>query len=222
MKLTIVAATGGIGRQILEQAVTAGHDVTAVVRDPSRLPSTTARVITADLNAPDQSTLISAVAGADAVLSGLGARTKSDQGVATHGTRAIVDAMHAAGTKRLVVVSAAPIGTVASPQIPNPPKYDAGDGFFMRHLFAGFAKTMFKDHYDDLAHMEDVVRGSGLDWTIARPPKLTDKPLSGTYRTALDKNIVGGWSIGRADVAHLMLALVDDEATIQHVVGAAH
>ena len=81
---------------------------------------------------------------------------------------------------------------------------------------------MFKEHYADLAQMEDVIRGSGLDWTIARPPKLSDKPLSGTYRTALDKNLVGGWSIGRADVAHLMLALVDDDATIHHVVGAAH
>ena len=52
MKITIFAATGGVGRQILEQATAAGHDVTAVVRDPSRLPSTTARVVTADLNAP--------------------------------------------------------------------------------------------------------------------------------------------------------------------------
>ena len=91
----------------------------------------------------------------------------------------------------------------------------------MRHLFSRFPKTMFKEHYADLAAMEDVVRGSGLDWTIARPPKLTDKPLTGTYRTAIDQNIRGGWSIGRADVAHLMLALVDDERSVHHVVGAA-
>ena len=51
---------------------------------------------------------------------------------------------------------------------------------------------------------------------------LTDKPLTGTYRTAVDKNVVGGWSISRADVAHLMLALVADDTTIRHVVGAAH
>ena len=134
MKLTIIAATGGIGRQILEQATAAGHDVTAVVRDPSRLPSTTARVMTVDLDT-DTAALANAVAGADAVLSGLGARTKADEGIATRGTRAIVDAMRATGTSRLVVVSAAPIGTVPSPEIPHPPKHDAGDGFFMRHLF---------------------------------------------------------------------------------------
>ncbi|WP_426593309.1 NAD(P)-dependent oxidoreductase [Cellulomonas sp. McL0617] len=221
MKLTIFAATGGIGRQILEQAVAAGHDVTAVVRDPSRLPSTTARVLTADLDAPDQNSLITAVAGADAVLSALGARTKSDEGIAARGTQAIIDAMRAAGTGRLVVVSAAPIGTVPSPDNPNPPKYDDGDGFFMRHLFSGFARTMFKAQYADLARMEDVVRASGLDWTIARPPKLSNTPLTARYRTALDKNIVGGWSIGRADVAHLMLALATDGSTVRHVVGAA-
>ena len=220
MKLTIIAATGGIGRQILEQATAAGHDVTAVVRDPSRLPSTTARVMTVDLD-KDTATLANAVAGADAVLSGLGARTKADEGIATRGTRAIVDAMRATGASRLVVVSAAPIGTVPSPEIPHPPKHDAGDGFFMRHALGRIPKVLFKGHYADLAAMEDVVRGSGLDWTIARPPKLTDKPLSGSYRTAIDQNIRGGWSISRADVADLMLRVLDRPETVGHVVGAA-
>lgn len=220
MKLTIIAATGGIGRQILEQATAAGHDVTAVVRDPSRLPSTTARVMTVDLD-KDTAALANAVAGADAVLSGLGARTKADEGIATRGTRAIVDAMRSTGSTRLVVVSAAPIGTVPSPENPHPPTHDAGDGFFMRHLFSGVAKTLFTAHYADLAAMEDVVRASGLDWTIARPPKLTDKALTGTYRTALDQNVRGGWSISRADVADLMLRALDRPETVGHAVGAA-
>ena len=220
MKLTIIAATGGIGRRILEQATAAGHDVTAVVRDPSRLPSTTARVVTVDLDR-DTAALANAVAGADAVLSGLGARTKADEGIATRGTRAIVDAMRTTGSTRLVVVSAAPIGTVPSPADPHPPTHDAGDGFFMRHLFSGVAKTLFTAHYADLAAMEDVVRASGLDWTIARPPKLTDKALTGTYRTALDQNVRGGWSISRADVADLMLGVLDRPETVGHVVGAA-
>ena len=87
MKLTIFAATGGIGRQALEQAIAAGHDVTAVVRNPKRL-STQARVVTADLAAPDPAALESAVEGADAVLSGLGARPASEAGIASRGTRA--------------------------------------------------------------------------------------------------------------------------------------
>ena len=76
MKLTIFAATGGIGRQILEQALDAGHDVTAVVRNPQKLPGELpgqVRVVIADLADPDPATLKLAVEGADAVLSGLGA-----------------------------------------------------------------------------------------------------------------------------------------------------
>ena len=74
MKLTIFAATGGIGRQALGQAVAAGHDVTAVVRNPGTL-SGEVRIVTADLAAPDPAALERALQGADAVLSGLGART---------------------------------------------------------------------------------------------------------------------------------------------------
>jgi uncharacterized protein YbjT (DUF2867 family) len=88
MKLTVVAATGGIGRQVLEQAVAAGHDVTAVVRNPDKLSSTSARIVTAHLAASDPAALRPAVEGADAVLSGLGAHSKAEAGVAGQGTRA--------------------------------------------------------------------------------------------------------------------------------------
>jgi putative NADH-flavin reductase len=108
MKLTVFAATGGIGRQVLEQAVAAGHDVTAVVRNPQNLPSTQARVVPADLATADPHVLQPAVEGADAVLSALGARSKAEAGVAWRGTQAVTRAMQAAGVRRIVVVSAAP------------------------------------------------------------------------------------------------------------------
>jgi putative NADH-flavin reductase len=115
MKLTIFAATGGIGRLVLEQAVAAGHDVTAVVRNPKKL-SSEVRVVRADLASPDPTVLESAVKGADAVISALGAVSASDAGVAWRGTRAIVQAMQATGVRRIIVVSAAPISTVPSPR----------------------------------------------------------------------------------------------------------
>jgi putative NADH-flavin reductase len=220
MKLTIFAATGGIGRQLLEQAVAAGHDVTAVVRNPSKL-SRAVNVVTADLTAADPATLESAVAGADAVLSGLGPRSNAEAGVASQGTRAIVQAMQATGVRRIVVVSAAPIGTVPSPGRPKPPRHDPGDGFFMRHLFGRLAKAMFREHYADLALMEDVLRDSGLDWTVIRPPRLTDKPLTGTYRTAYGQNLRGGFLVSRADVAQLMLRVLEQPDTIKQAIGIA-
>jgi putative NADH-flavin reductase len=225
MKLTIFAATGGIGRQISEQAVDAGYDVTAVVRNPQKLPgdlSRQVRVVTADLAAPDPAMLKSAVEGADAVLSGLGPTSNSEAGVATQGTRAIAAAMNATGARRIVVVSAAPIGTVPSPGRPNPPKHDPGDGFVLRHLLSPLTKAALRKHYADLAQMEDVLRDSDLDWTAVRPPRLTDKPLTGTYRMAYGQNLRRGLFISRADVAHYMLRALDQPETVKQTIGIAN
>lgn len=224
MRLTIVAATGGIGGQLLGQAVAAGHDVTAVVRDPGKLAASRngVRVVTADLSAPETAALESAVAGADAVLSGLGPRAMAKAGVAEHGTRAMVQAMRATGVRRILVVSAAPNSTVPSPGRPHPPKHDPGEGFFMRNLLTPLVKTVMRERYADLALMEDVLRGSDLDWTIFRPPRLTDAPLTGIYRTAFGRNLRDGAHISRADVAHAMLAAVGQPATIGKEMGIAY
>jgi putative NADH-flavin reductase len=226
MKLTIVAATGGVGRELLGQALAAGHDVTAVVRSPGKLPGEVrtagkARIVTADLAGADPAALESAAAGANAILSGLGPRSSSDAGIASQGTRAIVATMQATGVRRIVVVSAAPVGTVASARRPGPPRHDPGDGFFMRHLGSPFARAAFGKVYADLAEMEDILAGSGLDWTAVRPPRLTGKPLTGSYRTASGQNVRGGWFASRADVAHFMLRALDRPETIGQAIGIA-
>ncbi len=221
MKLTIFAATGGVGRQLLEQAIAAGHDVTAVARNPAKL-TRQVRTVTADLAAADPAALEPAVAGADAVLSGLGPHSNADAGIAAPGTRTIVAAMQATGVRRIVVVSAAPVSTVASPGNPNPPKHDPGDGFFMRHLFSRIAAARFGKVYDDLAAMEDILRDSGLDWTVVRPPRLTDGPVTGTYRTAYGQNLRRGLFVSRADVAHLMLRVLGQPETLKQAVGIAY
>ncbi len=225
MKLTIFAATGGIGRHVLEQAAAAGHDVTAVVRNPKKLPEQVrekVRTVTADLAGPDLGALKSAVAGADAVLSGLGPRKLSEAGITSRGTRVIVDAMKATDARRIVVVSAAPIGTVPSPGRPNPPRHDPGEGFFMRHLLSPMIKTVLRKHYADLALMEDILRDSGLNWTVMRPPRLTDRQLSGSYRTAYGQNLRGGLTISRADVADMMLRVLEQPASINQAIGIAY
>jgi putative NADH-flavin reductase len=222
MKLTIFAATGGIGGQLLEQAVAAGHQVTAVVRSPGKLSVPgDVRVVAADLADADPAVLEAAVDGADAVLSGLGPRSRSEAGIASHGTRAIVQAMQATGVRRIVVVSAAPIGTVPSPGRPKPPRHDPGDGFFMRHLLSPLAKVAFREHYADLALMEDVLRDSGLDWTVIRPPRLTSKPPTGRYRTTYGRNLRRGVFASRADVAHLMLGVLHQPETLKQAIGIA-
>jgi len=219
--LTIVAATGGIGRHLLTQALAMGHNVTAVVRRPAALPAAPARVVTADLGVPDESALRDAVTGADAVLSGLGPRTRADAAVAARGTRAMVAAMRSAGVRRIVVVSAAPVGTVPSPRRPHPPRHDPGDGPFMRYVLSPLVRAVFREHYADLARMEDALRDSDLDWTVVRPPRLTNKPLTGRYRTAYGRNVPRGLTVSRADVAACMLRALDRPESIGQTVGVA-
>ncbi len=221
MKLTVFGATGGIGRQIVAQALEAGHEVTAVARRAVALPGGVRTAVVGDLAAPDPAALESAVRGADAVLSGLGARTAADLGVAEKGTRAIVRAMAATGVRRIVVVSAAPISTTASPGRPDPPRHDPGEGFLTRHLVTPLIQRILRRHYADLARMEDVLRESDLDWTVVRPPRLTDGRLTGTYRTALGRNLRHGLTASRADVAHFMIRALGQPETSRQAVGIA-
>lgn len=210
MNLTVFGATGGIGQEIVRQALGAGHRVTAVVRDPARLTVGGERleVVRADLS--DPGALRAAVTGRDAVLSGLGARSRKDAGVATRLTRTVLSAMEATDARRLVVVSAAPVG-------PRP----AGDGPLDRAML-GIVSALLKDVYADLREMEAELARSATDWTVVRPPRLQDKPLTGRYRTVVDGSPVKGRFIARADVAHAMLAMAADPRTVKHGVGVAY
>jgi uncharacterized protein YbjT (DUF2867 family) len=96
----------------------------------------------------------------------------------------------------------------------------------MRHLLNPIVKAALRVSYADLAQMEDVLRASDLDWTVVRPPRLTNKPLTGkpltgTYRIAYDQNVRRGLSISRADVAHVMLRVLAEPGTFRRTVSAA-
>lgn len=221
MKIVVIGATGGIGRELVGQALEHRHTVVAVSRAPRDFP-TGVETVAVDLSQPDAARLEEAVRGADAVVSGLGPRSAAEAGVAERGTQAVVEAMRATGVHRIVVVSAAPIGTVPTPGNPNPPRHDPGDGFVMRHLMVPIVKRILRKHYADVARMEDVVRGSGLDWTIVRPPQLTDKPRTGSYRTAIGRNVSGGMKIARADVAELMLGTLAKPDTVGRILAIAY
>lgn len=163
MKLTVIAATGRIGRLLVDQALAAGHEVTAVARHPEGFGSDV-RVVRVDLLRADPPALSSAVDGADAVLSGLGPRSKREFRIATAGTRLVLEAMKETGVRRIVAVSAAPVSTTASLGRPTPPRHDPGEGMVMRYVLTPAIRTVLRAHYDDLARMEDALRDSGLDW----------------------------------------------------------
>ncbi|BAG19709.1 MULTISPECIES: NAD(P)-dependent oxidoreductase [Streptomyces] len=211
MRITVFGATGGVGQEIVGQALAAGHEVTAVVRDPDRLPERLDRAaLAAVVRLDDPAAVRAAVAGRDAVLSGLGSRGRRADGVAERLTGRILTAMEAEGVRRLVVVSAVPVG-------PEP----AGDRLVDR-LALKVVGAVLADVYADLARMEAALARSATDWTAVRPPKLTDGPLTGVYRRVVGGAPRGSRSVSRADVAHAMLALVEDPAAVQQGVGVAY
>lgn len=216
MKLTVFGASGGTGTQVVRQALDAGHQVTAVVRDRGRLAVADhpgLDVVVADVMRP--AAIEDAVAGRDAVVSALGHSRRPDERraaahspVCTDSARSITAAMRAAGTARLVVVSGS-----------GP--FTDGDGPVMRFLAKPIAQRVLRDPFADLVAMEEVVRGSGLDWTILRPPRLTGKPLTGRYRTRRELNVRRGLVLPRADLAHLILAVCGDPDSYRTAIFAA-
>lgn len=213
MRFTVFGATGGTGRQLVRQALDAGHEVTAVVRDPARLPapeqdSARLEVVTADVT--DPAALAPALTGRDAVLSALGAPSNKAAGIASRGTRAILVAMEDGGVRRYIGVSAAPV-------VP----FGEDEGLLFRTVAVPLVRRALRRVYADLAVMEDVVRSSGLEWTLVRPPRLTDAPAKGTYRRTIGANVPRGRTVPRADLAAAILAMVEDAATVKQGVGVA-
>src|SRR6266496_2221725 len=211
MKLTILGATGATGTCLTSQALAAGHEVTAVVRDPARLAIPAhrrLRTVTADVM--DPAAIIPAMAGADAVISAVGPRGTGPTTVIQDSVRSIIQAMEKTGTRRFLQVS----GSVVA---------DEGESPYLRYLLKPVARRTFLRHVcADMRRGEDEIRQSNLEWTIFRPPSLTAKAAKGTYRTAIDRNLPHGFAISRADLAACMLALLDDASTVHWHVAIAN
>jgi putative NADH-flavin reductase len=221
VKLALLGATGGVGREILNQALAANHRVTAVVRNPSKLAADV-DVVRLDLASPDVEVLAGTLRDVDAVISAVGPHRAAEAGIVAPATAAITQAMDHARVHRLVVISAAPVGVLPSTHRPQPPRYDPGDDLLMRSVLSPLIRRLFGPLYTDLAAMEDLLRDGNLDWTAIRPPRLTNGPLTRTYRTAIDRNVPHGLIISRRDVAHLMLTVLQQRETVRHSVGVAY
>jgi putative NADH-flavin reductase len=214
VKLVVLGASGGTGRELVVQAVERGHTVVAVGRPSSKLESLSdaVRVERGDLSSVPF--LRGAMAGADVVLSALGLRTPSLAPWARPevpdfldtSTQAIVEAMRAEGLRRVAAVSAGGAGD-SRDQVP---------GFFK----AMMAVTSLKTAYAALDRMEAIYLASGLEVCLVRPPGLTNGPRTAGLR------VVEGFpreaSVSRADVASFLLdqaerpAFTHATATIGH------
>ena len=210
MNITVFGATGGTGTALVEQALAAGHEVTAVVRDPARMKVARhprLRVVTADVM--DPASIAPALAGTDAAVNTVGPHGLGRTTIQQDSVRSILQAMHQAGARRLLHISGS--STV-----------DDGESWYMRFPVKPLARATFLGNScTDMRGAESLIRASDMEWTIFRPPALNSKPARG-YRTAIDRNLPHGFSVTRADLAACMVAMLPEPAIVHHHVGVAN
>ena len=191
MKLLILGATGGTGQQLVTRALEQHHDVTVLVRDPSKLQVSNENLRVIEGNVLDKDILIKALQGQDAVLSALGkGKSLKSSNLISNATGTLIPAMNAAGIKRLIFESG----------------FGAGETFkdanFLQQIIFG---TFLRSIYGDKAMGEKKIRSSSLDWTLVYPVVLTNGPFTGKYQVGEKLPMKGMPKISRADVADFML-----------------
>jgi putative NADH-flavin reductase len=205
VRIVVLGASGGTGREVVTQAVAEGHEVVAVARAGSDVPGG-ATVVRAGFD--DADAFDGAVGGADVVISALGTRGRGPTTVCADGVSAVLAAMGRTGVRRLLVVSASGLPGV-------------GDDRALRWFVKPILQRVLRHSYADLARMEEIVRASDVDWTIVRPPQLTDGPRTGSYRRALDRHLPRGHRVARADLAAELLRLAREGDAVGHLVAVA-
>jgi putative NADH-flavin reductase len=215
MNVFIAGANGGIGRKAVEQALHAGYQVTALVRDPAKLPMVhpNLRIVKGDIMQPE--TFAHHIKGQQVVISALGVSDGnlfSDKPTTLYsdGNTNLLKAMEQYGVKRIFCISASALDI--SPVIP----------WYFRLAAKYIVQKLLKHMYADLRRMEAILKKSGTDWTIVRPPQLTDGPLTGIYRKAINQFLKDCLKISRADVAHFIVTHLTNSETYRATVEIAY
>jgi putative NADH-flavin reductase len=208
MKLLVLGATGGTGIEIVRQAIERGHSVTAFVRSPERLKPFGDHITVRQGNLLNPVELEPVIKGHEAVLSGFGPRlpvSKADANLLRQFGGALTAAMPKVGVKRVVVES---VAFLFKDSI-IPPAYLLG-------------RLLFPSIVADASAMEELFQNSGLEWTITRPPELTDKPYTGKYRVREGHLPPFGFKISRADVADFVIKAAENRLSLGKIVGISN
>lgn len=208
MRITVFGANGPTGRRLTDQALAAGHEVVAVTRRPGSLTARPGLTV-AVADATDPAAVDTTVAGADAVLSVLGARF-SNEAVTLYSASAtaITGAMARHGVKRLLAVSSS---------VADPHWRPSGAHFFNHVLDPLVNRRLGRTLHEDMRRMEAVIRSTGLDWTLVRPSGLFEHPVVTDYRTA--ENSADGVFTARSDLAAGMLREMEERRHVRAAMG---
>jgi putative NADH-flavin reductase len=192
MKLLLIGATQGVGFELLQQALQAGHEVTLIARHPERLEVNHENLTVIKGGILDQEVIEQAGNGQDAVCITLGTKpTRKPVSVYSEGTRVVIAAMKQSSCRRLLCVTGIGAGD------------SRGHGGFVYDRIIN--PLLLGKIYEDKDRQEAIVQQSDLDWEIIRPGFLTNGPHTRKYRVLTDLSGVKAGNISRADVADFML-----------------
>ena len=207
-QILVLGGTGPTGQHLLKMVLDKDYVITALVRDPSKLNLTHKNLKIVRGDVLDRTSVEHAVAGNTAVLSTLGVgNTLKSHDLISNAVKNIIPAMNKAGSKRLIMLSAFGVGTTFS------------QANFLQKLAFRFP---LKDIYRDKANADELIRNSGLVYTIVCPVKLTNGPLTENYRAGEKFTMQGFAMISRADVAHFMTGQLKDPKFINKTVILKH
>jgi putative NADH-flavin reductase len=195
LNILVLGASGRTGRLVVEQALAAGHTVTAFARDPSKLKLSGENLNITNGDARDFDSLRAALKGSDAVIDTIGG---GERKLIATTMAALVAAMQKSGVRRVVVMST----FIATPNF-----RPSGTMRMFPRLVRGVAK-------DDLAGAK-LLAASWLDWTIVYATLLKNKPGAGFRLVGPDEIVTAKNHINRADVAECLLETLGDRATIR-------
>jgi putative NADH-flavin reductase len=211
MKLAVFGASGGTGKQVVRQALSRGYDVVAVLRRPDALALTDEHLSIRQGDALDPDSVVQAIDGTETVISALGSPAgRTPTTIYSAGISNIVAALPAAGVSRLVAISAAPAGPWSEV------------GAFERLVAYPILELFFGASYDDMRRMEGILSHSEVDWTVFRPPKLTDREARGHYRTSTTGALPHAYAITRGDLATAILDSITDDSLVRRFVAIAN
>jgi putative NADH-flavin reductase len=201
LKIVVFGATGRTGRLLVDQALAAGYEVTAFVRDPARLGEQQEFLIPFRGDIFDPGRVDRAVTGQDAVLSVLGPANNIRDVMAT-AAHNITTAMRKRGVYRLIWLTGA--------GVPDPNDHPN----LVDRAFTGMLNLLQTDLLEDSKQAVDIIRTCGLDWTVVRVPRLSDGEPVGTLRVGYAGQGTG-LSIKRADAARFMLEALADVSYVR-------
>jgi uncharacterized protein YbjT (DUF2867 family) len=192
MKILVLGATGGTGRLIVRDALAKGHSVVALVRSKASAPDLPGSDVV-EGDARDESALLKALDGCDAVVSSLGTGMSlfGEVTLLSVATPALVAAMTRSGVRRLICISALGVGD------------SRGHGGLLFDRV--FQPLLLRNAYKDKNRQEGTIRATSLDWVIVRPAALNDELARGTVRAFTDLAGIHGGKIARADVARFVV-----------------